>query len=67
MFTNALRAAPLLGEAGLQLFVDSGLPVDQQLLERMVREAILEQVTTAIGTTLGTQQGRGGEGGSMWV
>jgi len=32
----------------MQLFVDSGVPVDSRLVERLVREAIQEQATVML-------------------
>ena len=38
-----------IGRAGLQLFVDAGVPVDNNLVRELTREVLLEKVRTMLG------------------
>lgn len=38
-----------IGQDGLQLFIDAGRPVDPDLVNALVREVLMEKLTTMIG------------------
>ena len=38
-----------IGRAGLQLFVDAGVPVDNSLVRELTREVLLEKMQTMLG------------------
>ena len=69
--THALPPAPLLGQPGLQLFVDTGVPVDGELVEQLVREAIQEQIGGLVRELQGGEEmvewGASGEGRSAFL
>ena len=41
--------ADAVGQSGLQLFVDAGAPVDETLVHSLIKQVILEKITSSLG------------------
>lgn len=42
-------SAAAIGQDGIQLFIDAGIPVDRELVTNLIREVIAENVSTILG------------------
>ncbi|RUS83052.1 hypothetical protein EGW08_009191 [Elysia chlorotica] len=59
---DSLMVADMIGQGGLQLFIDAGQPVDSGLIQALVREVLQEKVGTMLAQGQGeTQAQRQGE------
>ena len=54
-FIIYLSVADMIGQGGLQLFIDAGQPVDNALIQALVKEVLQEKV----GAMLAQRQGEG--------
>ncbi|KAJ8308317.1 hypothetical protein KUTeg_013191 [Tegillarca granosa] len=60
---QAMFVMDSIGRAGLQIFVDAGQPVDNNLVNALIREVLIEKVSSMLGQRPGEESARSNDEG----